>query len=295
MKKARLIIALLALLVAASGYAQDSYRQALKEYISLNGSLQSLQQTTNLKQVNQYLFKSGNLNLDQLTDRYMEEGMIDFLMDLMIPKMKELGVTEEGLKKTASLLATPEGKTLTKHSQQWGEAMKNDLISILEKNRSKFMDGVLADPVQPKADIDAEYQVKYNKVIKDQQSKIFTQIFDNYTGMFKRIAEKTGFDKSKEMEEKMEKVKVWWNTNLPTIAMNNAYGILTPDDIDYTAKLYSGDNVYKKMLVLANTTEIESMGMGIMSNYVEWMQDHGAVLQDGILDALKSMGTMFGK
>ena len=32
MKKTRSIIALLVMLVAASGYAQDSYREAVKEY-----------------------------------------------------------------------------------------------------------------------------------------------------------------------------------------------------------------------------------------------------------------------
>ena len=36
MNKTRLLIALLVMLVAASGYAQDSYRQAVKDYMAVN-------------------------------------------------------------------------------------------------------------------------------------------------------------------------------------------------------------------------------------------------------------------
>ena len=34
MKKTRLFVALLVMLVAASGYAQDSYRQSVKDYMT---------------------------------------------------------------------------------------------------------------------------------------------------------------------------------------------------------------------------------------------------------------------
>ena len=34
MKKTRLLVALLVMLVAASAYAQDSYRQAVKDYLA---------------------------------------------------------------------------------------------------------------------------------------------------------------------------------------------------------------------------------------------------------------------
>ena len=134
MKKSRLFIAMLVMLVAASSYAQDSYREALKEYYSLNGGLSSLDQVSSaLKQSSMFLFKSDGLDLGQLTDRYVKEGLTEYLVNSMLPKIKELGVSEEELRATSSLLATPEGKTYTEHSGQLTEALKSELIGILSE------------------------------------------------------------------------------------------------------------------------------------------------------------------
>ena len=45
MKKTRFLIALLVMLVAANGYAQDSYRQAVKDYLTAIGQFEKDQVT----------------------------------------------------------------------------------------------------------------------------------------------------------------------------------------------------------------------------------------------------------
>lgn len=191
MKKSRLIIVLLTLLVAASGYAQDSYREALREYLVLNGNLRHFaQESTAYKQSQSRFFKSGDIDLDQLTDRYLEEGLVDFITDVNLPKIKEQGILEEELKEINSLLSSPEGRTFVEHLWQLS---------------------------------------------------------------------------------------------------------LTPDDIDIAAKLFADDSPYNKLHEIINAFKPLSYGSDLLINYVEWMQAHGAVLQDGANDELNRLKKVSGK
>ena len=191
MKKARLLITLAVMLVAASGYAQDSYREALREYLVLNGNLRHFaQESTAYKESQSRLFKSGDLDLDQLTDRYLEEGLVDFITDVNLPKIKEQGISEEDLKNINSLLSSPEGKTFVEHLWQLS---------------------------------------------------------------------------------------------------------LTPDDIDIAAKLFADDSPYNKLHDIINAFKPLSYGSDLLINYVEWMQAHGAVLQDNANDEINRMKKMSGK
>ena len=57
MKKTRFLIALLMVLVAASGYAQDSYREAVKDYLTAIGQFEK---TKSLLADMKTLFKKSN-------------------------------------------------------------------------------------------------------------------------------------------------------------------------------------------------------------------------------------------
>ena len=190
MKKSRILLAFLSLLVAASGFAQDSYREALREYLVLNGNLSHFaQESTAYKESHSRLFKSGDLDLDQLTDLYLEEGLVDYLTDVNLPKVKEQGITEEDLKEINSLLSSPEGRTFVEHLWQLS---------------------------------------------------------------------------------------------------------LTPDDIDVASKLYADDSPYNKLNDIINAFKPVSFGFDLLTNYMEWMQAHGAVLQDGANEVLNRMKKMPG-
>ena len=292
MKKSRLFIALLVMFVAASSFAQDSYREALKEYYSLNGGLSSVDQISSaLKQSSMFIFKSGGLDLGRLTDRYVKEGLTDYMVDSMLPKIKELGVTEEELRATISLLSTPEGKIYTEHSGQLTEALRSELIAVLSEKMSMIENGEFPDPIQPKAGIDTEYIEKYKNVIESNYSQLMQQAYDSYFSYYTGFTEKLGIKMPADLTEKMENLKAWMLANMPTMMLNSAYGILTLDDIDFAAKLSSG-SVYNKLQGLVSAVNIESFSANMVANYLEWMQEHGAVLQDAAIEMINMMKGM---
>lgn len=277
MKTSRLFIALLLLSVAASGYAQDGYRQAVKEYLILNGQVNQL--TSALKTVSTIMFESEGQDLKQMTERYVEECLMDKITDITLPKMKEQSVSETDLKDAISLLSTPAGQLFNEHEQAWTEAMRGELSSLLIKNLPKIMSGNISDPIQPKADIEEGYIEKHKKVLGAHVIESFMQMFDQQTNSISRFGQ---------IPESMKQgLKTWMNTNLETIAMNSAYGIITDDDLDFAAKLYSQES-YNKLKGIANMNggELGAIGIDMITDYVNWMQDHGASVRDGAIEMI---------
>ena len=294
MKKTRLLIALLVMLVAASGYAQDSYREAVKEYMAVN-SKEALNNYWNrmdsvLKANNTYWFESGDVDLNQLTERYFKEGIMDYMTDFMCAKTKELGVTEAGLREYISLMSTPEGQTYKEHMAQWVEAIKRD-TTVLNGQDSldslKIMAGEYPDPIQVKAGIDPGYVEKYNKVLEADLVKQYLQgYFDQYFNIFTMIFREMP-DEMKDMQKRFDGMKNWMTANIPTIALNNAYGIFTEDDLDFVAKTQTLDTRKLIGLLPMNPGDMMSMGIGVMKDYIEWMDDHGAVMKEGMKEFLQ--------
>lgn len=305
MKKSRLLIAVLAMLVAASGFAQDCYREAVKEYMAMSSQVDWNNYWNSLDSVlkadNTLWFESGNVDLNQLTERYFKEGVMDYMTDFMCAKTKELGVTEAGLREYISLMSTPEGQTYKEHMAQWVEAIKRDTTAFngLDSLDSlKIMAGEYPDPIQVKAGIDPGYVDKYNKVMGADMAKYMQDLFDQYfnffTMMFGGMSDEMSdemkdamSDEMKDMQKRFDGMKNWMTANIPTIALNNAYGIFTEDDLDFVAKTQTLDTRKLIGLLPMNPGEMMSMGQGIMKNYIEWMEDHGAVVKEEMKDFLQ--------
>ena len=301
MKKSRLLIAVLVMLVAASGYAQDSFREAVKEYMAVT-SQEALDNYWNtmdsvLKADNTLWFESGNVDLNQLTERYFKEGVMDYMTDFMCAKIKELGVTEAGLREYMSLMSTLEGQAYKEHMAQWVEAIKRDTTAFngLDSLDSlKIMAGEYPDPIQVKAGIDPGYVEKYNKVMGADMAKymqgLFDQYFNFFTMMFGGMSDEMSDemkDEMKDMQKRFDGMKNWMTANIPTIALNNAYGIFTEDDLDFVAKTQTLDTRKLIGLLPMNPGEMMSMGQGVMKNYIEWMENHGAVVKEEMKDFLQ--------
>ena len=302
MKKSRLLIAVLAMLVATSGFAQDSYREAVKEYMAMSSQVDWNNYWNSLDSVlkadNTLWFESGNVDLNQLTERYFKEGVMDYMTDFMCAKIKELGVTEAGLREYMSLMSTPEGQTYKEHMAQWVEAIKRDTTAFngLDSLDSlKIMAGEYPDPIQVKAGIDPGYVEKYNKVMGADMAKYMQDLFDQYfnffTMMFGGMSDEMSDemkDEMKDMQKRFDGMKNWMTANIPTIALNNAYGIFTEDDLDFVAKTQTLE-IHKLIgLLPMNPGEMMSMGQGIMKNYIEWMEDHGAVMKEEMKDFIQN-------
>lgn len=292
MKKTRLLIVILVMLVTAGGYAQDSYREAVKEYMAIH-SQKAMESYLNrmdsvYKANSTFWFESGDVDLNQLTERYFKEGFMDYMTDFMCAQVKELGVTEAGLREFISLMSTPEGQTYNEHSAQWLEAIKRDTTAVDGLDTLKIMAGEDPDPIKIKAGIDPGYVEKYKKVLEDDLVKHYLKgYFDQYFNLFTMIFQLMP-DEMKDKQKKLDGLKNWMIANLPTVLLNNAYGIITEDDLDFLAKLQTLDTHKFMGLLPLSSGDMISMGQGIMKNYFEWMEDHGAVVKEMMKDFVQN-------
>lgn len=277
MKKSRLIITMLVMLVAVCGYAQDSYREAIKEYFRLNGQIGQVESA--LKALHGPLFDdSGNVDLDQLTDRYIKENLSDLFAGGIESNMKERNVTEADLREVIELLSTPAGKAYNEHQQAWIDKIKEELPSVMLQNMGQIMYGDTSNPIQPKADIDAGYIKKFKEVMGSSIVESFMNAFDMTTPATKLVQLPEG------LKDGLQK---WMNANMPTMMMNCAYGTITIDDLDFAAML-SSNEAYRKVQDFSrfNFNEVDMLP-DMLSNYINWMQSQGAVVRSGASDIIK--------
>ena len=262
MKKSRLLIAVLVMLVAASGYAQDSYREAVKQYLLYLGPDNQMK-TALCEMKDAFFVPSGNVDLDLLTERYIKEVMIDQMTDMTETMMKERNVTEVDLRTVNAMVAPPEFQTFLSHQNEWDE--KITLIS--DESISLLKDGGEPENVQVNPDIDPDYAAKFQKMWKE------SGILEKSIGLYDRIS-------LGEMTEEMAqlgKYKTWLADNLGTIALNAAYGTLTLEDFDLGMKLYTNES-YRKVTDTSDMNVFSVIGPAaeLLMNYLDWMESQGA-------------------
>ena len=291
MKKTRLLITLLALLVAVSSYAQDSYRQAVKDYMTALDQFEEFK--SKMSAISMIFERDGQVDIDQLTQRYYEEQIENELIDYSVSTIASSGITEADLKEIESLLTTPQGKSFRIHlkdmAAEFGKFIYKPFLGLMEKYSKPtdeitpyepyepwpgFLKGV---PVQRKAEIDDSYAAKFNSVI--MESVIGKSMMDE---MRKRMDESPDASQYADIEEYQKSYKDGTDrfiNSVPTIMLNCAYGILTHEDLDYAAKLLSNDTYCK--FVNNNYFEIyygegQNMGQNMFLNYLQWMKENGA-------------------
>lgn len=284
MKKTKLLFALMVLLVAASGYAQDSYREAVKDYLTVTGQYEK---SRSLIPTMSILFE-GNAQVDvgQLTNRYLEERFENDMIDWFVDVAKVRDMTEADLKEVGSLLSSPEGKTFEAHQQEWiaellAEFFDNMRMPFMKSAEEMEFDedkdwshGGLADllgpPVQPKADIDAAYAAKFKEVILESA---FSHEFID--AMINRFDQDSTFHDN---QEDRQKTRDWMIASVPAVLMNSAYGIMTLEDLDYAAKLYSNE-AYCKYTDYGKSADLENLKLGhFLTKYTAWMEEQGATI-----------------
>ena len=287
MKKARLLIALLLMLVAASGFAQDSYREAVKQYLSCNSS-QLEKQKNALTAFKDLFVKDAAVDIDQLTKRYNDERIEDCMVDFMLPMMKAKGVTEADLLEVTSLLSTPEGKAFITDQQSW---QLNYSVAVMVSAMMVMAEGVdneepQLEPVELKPDIDAAYAAKFSKI--SEKMGLLDLLMKE---LMEGFSEDEDDDEALDDNEK-ELVLGWLSENAYPMALNLAYGTLTPEDLDYAEKLYSYES-YRK-LNDHSEVDLDDVNVGaIFSDYLNWMQAHGATVDEDS-EQLSMLKMMFG-
>lgn len=291
MKKSRFLIAVLVMLVAASGYAQDSYRQAVKDYLTANDMFEK---TKSLISSMGLLFDGkGQVDIDQLTQRYLDEQYEKDMLDCLVLQMTEQGVAEADLKEVASLLSSPAGKTYQEHQQEWLSelvadmmlpimAMSRDLMDVEDPNAE--LESVMAI-VEPRADIDAAYAEKFNNTV--MESTFVKNIKDSMMKYYEN-------DTISDSEEKkyQDFFANWWKNSLSAIFLNSAYGTLTTEDLDYAGMLYSND-AFCRLGDFSNLDRGTDKLADVLVNYLEWMEEHGATLSEDPGVAMEFLKSLF--
>ena len=278
MKKTRFFVALLVMLVAASGYAQDSYRDALKEYLFNLGQSDYDPIKSILDYSYETYFKqSDDVDLEKLTERFLNEALIDQLVDFSEPMMKERNVTEADLRTLNAMLSTPEGQTFLAHQNEWDDKLNE----ISYEHRKLFQDGGEPEALQVNPDIDAGYVAKFQKmwnVIEEQTMGMINGLFPSE--MPSEMAGEMTDELADEMAES-SRIKTWLNSNYGTLALNTAYGILTPEDLDFGTKLFANES-YRKATDTAGASPYSLLGEGAgflmdsLMKYFDWMESQGA-------------------
>ena len=262
MKKTRLFIALLVMLVAASSYAQDSYRETVKQFVSANGQIDRMQSA--FTTMNETFFKkTEGVDLNALTERYVKERLNDQMTDLVLPMMKERNVTEAELRALNEMLATPKFQTFLTHQNEWIEK----LSQISEECISQLIDGEEPENIQLNPDIDAGYAAKFQKMWKESGKE------EKSIGLYNKLS----LDENTEEFAKIGKCKTWLADNLGTIALNAAYGTLTLEDFDLGMELYTNES-YRKATDTSDLNVFSVVGptAEIIIKYLDWMESQGA-------------------
>lgn len=287
MKKTRFLFALLVMLVAASGYAQDSYRQAVKDYLTVIGQFEKEKSTISTLSV--MYERNGEVDIDQLTQRYFDERYENDIIDFYASAWKEQGMTEADLSELSLLLSTPQYKVFDAHYKNWMMGFASymmaplmELISnveeSLESGEYKYKESEyvsrMESPIQPNAEIDAAYAEKFNSVMMNSP---LVKIMKD--AMFKSMdegMEHVSIDDPIK-KESQDKVKDWITKSLPALLLNTAYGNLTLEDLDYAAKLFANETYCKLQSFDQSKVDMESFKMAHTSfKYMTWMEEQGA-------------------
>ena len=305
MKKPRLLIALLVMLVAASGYAQDSYRETVSRYLSLSGM--DKQVKTAISSMSKLYKQDGPVDVGQLTQRYLDERCEEDMIDFMTAKLASLNLTEPDLKAVDLLLSDPRNKVYDAHQQAWIEQFLADFFMHLSERYKMDSDSepvdstmkiedtvpglkwLLGPPLQPREDIDAAYAAKFKEVMVG--SAFWNTLL---AGMVGKLDEKAAGDSRKQEDQKV--FVEWMGSNLSALLLNSAYGIMTLEDLDFAFELYTNE-AYSKLLGFAGYGDDGVSPKDVMSKYRDWMEEHGAVENEdpeAAIDVLKSVFKLDG-
>ena len=265
------------LLVAVTAVAQDSYREAMKDYLKISQKQATEKMLTQLNQLNPMLFEyKQGLDYGQLTKRFINEHFLEVMTDMVQDVFKENKITESDIRQIIALMNTPQGETLREHSAAWSNLFEAVVKEEMEQPLMSAMEGEpISSSVVVNADIPESYSRKFMQYFED------TRAMDQFMGAFNQPLKMMGIPES---------FLEWLNNNIGTLAMNSAYGTITEADLDYSATLFNHDfyrHINDAAVMLSDN--IIKTGATMILEYVDWMKDQGVPLSKMGEEGLKTI------
>lgn len=268
MKTMRQLFVLAMLAVSLSAAAQDDLRYALIDYIkvcpsALSGLDEQMGEILNV--VNNEVIKDYNgKTSEELTKDYMEHHFVyDLVGNVLLPAAQEF-VTIDEVKQLTAIMSSPEGQLFQEHQRQVNA--HNDEVGKLGENvMETLLAGVEPDPIDPPAGCPQEYQ------------QLFAQYFDlmNLGAIAEQLSSLEGMTDDANTKKMLE----YLQKNMCNIYLNQSYGIMTTDDLQFGVKVHQTDAwqhmVQASAQMMKNT---QQTGMGIIMGYIGWLQEQGVEL-----------------
>ena len=290
------------MLAAVNAVAQDSYREAVKQYMTATDAFENAKST--ITSMNMLFERDGQVDIDQLTKRYLDERFEDDMVSAMMVMTKALGLTETDLLETVPLFSAPQSKDLQAHMKEWmkeyAKAIYKPFIeNLLEPLSQKvykpfYTDIDPSEDIDPSKDTDAWMEKYMKRLLPDLSFEPKAEIDAAYAAKFSDVVLESAFGKmamdavKKKTEalplhdyEDLEVHKAmcdWWIKKLPILLMNTAYGHLTLEDLDQAAELFNND-AYCKLINVLSSNENNKMS-DVIASYMGWMTENGAKVSE---------------
>ena len=276
----RLLMTLLVMLPLCGQAQNRSYRAAIKDYITATGLYTAEKMQSHLLSQNANLFENEyGVNLSRLTSQYIKGQYIEDMVDLYEIVFKD-NVSEVDLRKVISLLSTPAGISMTKHTLQWSEQFEQDIVGEVQEPLMQAMAGLDITTPLLDDDVSLEYGLSFVEFMQNTNQN------EQFMTVYRETLKANGTTVPDEFDE-------WLEDNLIILALNSAKDYITMSDLEYSAELFTYES-YQHVTSAASffTDNLMLVGSFIIARYADWMTDNGASLSSTGVMMLEYMNNL---
>lgn len=275
----KLLFMLLTVMSCTICTGQESYEQALKEYLSLNGTSSQMIDSNKIKslleEVNKQLLNDKDLpKSDELIEEYAASQMEkDMMSNVLIPMFKE-SVSEQDLKELVTMMNSKEGKQWKDNSEKaisaWGLNLGMSAMSIMLSDD----DDETNNGLTPNKDCTKSYQELFNQYYEDSQIE---QLMNTMLpSMIPQAMKK--LPSNEKVKKMFDKYRTYVQKNMKTLMLNCMFGTMTEGDLKFGINMFKKAS-YQNFIKAASKSisNIQEYGLAILNCYTTWLQEEKGI------------------
>lgn len=263
---------LMAVAMSAAGQEKEAYKKALKGYLDATPATTASWKGENFANIYGQLNRNLMTDYDEvkskrLIERYQSEQMMDDMVEVLSTLYQSNDITIDDLTILTNTFQTPEGQVYQQH-----------LKKLNDKSLETFYTfGMLTGQMvgQPNFSVDNLQDLK----VEDNIPSEYREKFDKF---YVSSNLSRGIESSlSALQQQIGKgVTDYMTRNLKALYINEAYGVITMDDMDFGIKLGEIPSYTKQAKLMENMSEtIQSVGMTVVAAYMNWLRSQGVRLK----------------